>query len=104
MTELEKLKRNFRNSKVWKLFRHQKNVEQNGLCFITLKKLNKRSNLHHLDLNPAHYADLSNPDNFVFLNKSMHDVVHALYRYYAKDPKIIDRLIFVLNKMKEINE
>ena len=41
MNEAQKKKRNFRASKKWKDFRHQKNVEQKGLDIITKKKLLK---------------------------------------------------------------
>lgn len=103
MTDNERKKRNFRASVKWKKFRHFKNVEQKGLCYITHKKLLKRAQLHHMDLNPEHYEDISKPENFVFVNASVHDWLHEIYRYYKTDPTILDRLREVLDKMVEIN-
>ena len=99
----QKMKRDFRASKIWKLFRHQKNVEQDGLCYVTHKKLNKGANLHHIDLDAGHYTDLSDPSHFVFVNKSIHDCIHTLWRYYQKDPEVLDRLKEVLDRMVEVN-
>lgn len=103
MNETQKLKTKFRSSAKWKKFKHFMNVKQKGLCYITRKKLLKGANLHHLDLNEEHYQDLSNPDNFVYVNKSLHDVIHVLYRYYPKDPKVLDRLKEVLDQMVKLN-
>lgn len=100
-TQKEKTK--FRSTAKWKKFRLEMKKRQQGLCFITHKKLLKGANLHHLDLNPEHYEDISKKDNFIFLNKSMHDVVHTLYRYYIKDKEVIYRLKYILDKMVEIN-
>ena len=104
MNETQKAKRNFRASKKWKEFRHKINVKQNGLCYITHKKLYKSANLHHIDLNEEHYEDISNENNFVFLNKSMHDVVHALWRYYKTDKLVLKRLEEVLEMMLLVNK
>lgn len=103
MNESQKKKTKFRSSAKWKKFRHFMNVRQKGLCYISQKKLRKGSVLHHCDLNEKHYEDLSKPENFVFLNKSFHDVIHTLWRYYKDDPNVITRLIEVLDKMKELN-
>ena len=80
------------------------NVKQNGLCYITHKKLYKWANLHHIDLDEKHYEDISNENNFVFLNKSMHDVVHALWRYYKTDKLVLKRLEEVLEMMLLTNK
>lgn len=103
MNEAQKKKASFRNSAKWKKFKHFKNVEQGGVCFITHKKLLKGANLHHLDLDENHYTDLSNPNNFVYLNKSLHDVIHTIWRYYKSDPEVLDRIKEVLDRMVEIN-
>jgi len=102
MTENEKRKRKFRQSKKWKDFRHHLNVKQDGRCYITKSKLRKLSAVHHLDLNPENYADL-NEENFVFVLHSIHDVIHSLYPYYKKDRTVLDRLKEVLDKMVELN-
>lgn len=104
MTEGQKKKRNFRSSKKWKEFRHKKSVEQKGIDPITLKKLYKMANLHHMDLDEKKYEDLSKPENFVYLNKNTHDVIHFLYTYYKNDTGILDRLKYYLDKMVEINK
>lgn len=104
MNDIQKKKRNFRNSKKWKEFRHKKHVEQKGLCYVTKKKLLKMANLHHKDLDEKHYEDISKPENFVFVNKSIHEVIHTLWRYYKDDPTILDRLKEILDDMVEINK
>lgn len=103
MTEAQKKKTKFRKSAKWLKFRHYINVKQRGLCYISHKKLLKGATLHHCDLNEKHYEDLSKPENFVFLNKSLHEVVHTLWRYYKDDPDVITRLVEVLERMKQIN-
>ena len=103
MTEGQKKKTKFRSSAKWKKFRHFMNVKQKGLCYISHKKLLKGANLHHLDLREENYEDLSNPEHFCYLNKSWHDVVHTIWRYYKSDPEVLDRLKEVLDKMLEIN-
>lgn len=104
MNNTQKAKRNFRNSKKWKSFRSQIYKKQNGIDAITHKKLLRYANLHHLDLDEQNYENLSNEENFVFLNKNMHKVVHELWRYYKTDQEILDRLKVVLDKMLEINK
>ena len=100
----QKLKRNFRSSKTWKDFRHLKYVEQGGKCYISQKKLYKTANLHHIDTSTEHYQDLSKPENFVYLNKKMHDTVHILFPLYVADESVLDRLKEVLDRMKELNK
>ena len=104
MNEAQKKKRNFRSSKVWKAFRHQKNVEQNGLDPITKKKLLKRANLHHMNLDESKYEDLSHPEQYVFLNSMTHDFMHWLFRYYVNDPDIIYRIKQFQDEMVRINK
>lgn len=103
MNDNQKLKSKFRNSKTWKQFRHKINVKQNGKDYITGAKLRKYANLHHCDLNVEHYDDISNEEHFVYLNNGCHDAVHYLWTYYKKDETVIDRLVEILNRMKEIN-
>lgn len=103
MNQNQKLKTKFRASKEWKDFRHYMNVKQEGLDFISKTKLRKYANLHHLDLDPEHYQDISNDNNFVYVNNGMHDVIHYLYTYYRKDVSVLDRLKQVLDRMLEIN-
>lgn len=103
MNTSQQKKRKFRASKKWKMFRHKIYVKQNGLCFISNKKLNKYANLHHISLDENKYEDLSNENNFVFLNKSLHETVHTVWKYYKNDPAVLDRLKFVLDLMLKVN-
>lgn len=94
---------NFRATKEWKDFREERR-RLNKVDYLTQKRLTKGFNLHHMDLDYDHYTDLSNPENFLTLNKKSHDCIHFLYNYYAKDPSIIDRLKECLDKMKQLNK
>ena len=76
-------------------------VRQGGRDYITRSKLRKYSALHHCDM--EHYTDLSNEENFYYLNNGCHDTVHYLYTYYKKDPTVLDRLKEVLDRMVFLN-
>lgn len=105
MNDTQKKKRNFRDSKKWKDFRKQKMLEQKGICALSNRKLTGRWNLHHLDLNPAHYEDLSDPTKFVAINKKQHDIIHELYYGFTKYGgwNYINRLLATLSKMLMVN-
>lgn len=102
MNEAQRRKRNFRARKVWKLFKLRKKKECGGKDLITLSKLGKRWELHHEDLREENYEVLN--DNFLPCNNQTHEMIHWLYRYYVKDPEIIDRLKAEMEKMKAINQ
>ena len=102
-SENEKKKRSFRNSKKWKSFRHKCVVECGSKDIVTGKKLCKGFECHHMDLNPEHYENLDNKENFVCINKLTHKMLHWIYPYYKKDPEVINRLVEVLKRMCEIN-
>lgn len=102
MTEAQKKKKRFRNSKKWKEFRHTIHVKFKGKDPITGKKLLKGSECHHLDLNEDNY-DKMNEDNFIPLNKLSHKFIHWSYGYYREDRDFVNRLKFWLDKMLEIN-
>ena len=104
MNDLQKKKRNFRASKKWREFRHLKYVEQNGRCPICNMKLGKTANLHHIDLNPDHYEDLSNTDNFVFLCNSCHDFIHYKYKAYCRGDFNFENLRNLFSKMQLTNQ
>ena len=70
---------------------------------ITNKPLRNRWNLHHLDLREENYTVLKE-ERFRPLNSDTHDYVHFLYRYYKKDPFILDRLRTILDLMVKYNE
>ena len=71
--------------------------------FVTHKKLRSVYSLHHLDLNPDHYTDISDPSHFENLNSDIHSLVHKIYPYYRKDPEVLERLKGLLDRMKELN-
>ena len=98
LNQIEKSK--FRETTVWKDFRKKFAGKPDP---ITLKKLPKRFNLHHMNLCPSEYTSLKT-DEFLALNSTTHDIVHYLYGYYRKDKDIIKRLKKVLDTMVEIND
>ena len=81
----EKKKRNFRNSKKWKEFRHTKYIEQNGECFLSGKKLNKMANLHHLDMSDENYEDLTNYFDRYFWKTSVFDLYETFVNEQRKN-------------------
>ena len=92
------VKAKFRQSKEWKEFRKRMFEKQGGKDTITGKKLCKGYNVHHLDMSAENYDKLTE-ENFVALNKQTHETLHFLFRYYQKDPDILDRLKTVLDIM-----
>jgi hypothetical protein len=99
----QKDKTKFRRSAKWKKFKAYVRKIKKVDC-ITLYPLRKGHNLHHLDLNEAHYEDVSDISHFEPLNRKTHETVHFLYPYYVKDNAIIDRLRDLLERMRIINE
>lgn len=94
------MKKEFRQTKEWKAFREQ--MKERKVDALTLQKLRKGWNLHHLDLNALHYGDLSE-HKFECLNNKSHDLVHFLYNYYKKDREVLTRLECILEKMVLLN-
>lgn len=70
---------------------------------LTLHPLRAGWNLHHLDMKDEDYEDLSDESHFTCLNRQSHETVHFLWRYYQKDRSIINRLVYILEKMSELN-
>ena len=93
-------KSKFRETTKWKNFR---NLFKGAKDPITLRKLPKRFNLHHLCLNPREYSNLRK-DYFAPHNSQMHDVVHYLYGFYRNDKDILKRLKKELDRKIEIND
>lgn len=97
-------KKNFRSSKAWKEFRDKIKKKQINDP-VTLQKLTIHANLHHMDLDEEHYMDLSNEDNFVFVNQKTHECIH--YLFLKSKPKEwrkrLMRLIPILEKMELLN-
>lgn len=93
----------FRRSKKWKTFRDSLKVGQRKDP-VTGSPLTKMANCHHMDLNPKHYDDVSNPEHFIMLNGKTHDTVHFLYSNdYDKMMDKLERLKELLVKMWNIN-
>ena len=93
-TSVKELKNKFRQTKAWKEFRSEMKEYCRNVDYITQSKLLRGANLHHKVLLKSsknvervmqHYTDITDKDNFVFLNKTTHDTVHFLFRYYIKD-------------------
>ena len=92
MNDIQKKKRNFRNSKKWKEFRKKKMLEQKNLDPITETKLSGRFALHHKNLNAENYEDISKEDDFIAILKETHDSIHWMLRYIKKykDLRVLD--------------
>ena len=98
--EAQKMKTKMRASGKWKRKRNfLKKIRK--VDFITSMPLRKGWNLHHLDLREEHYEQIDDDERFECLNKMTHELIHNLYRYWIKDPAVIDRIILVLEKMKK---
>ena len=102
MNEIQKIKRNFRNTKAFKLHKEKKKKECGGIDKITYKKLRKGWSLHHEDLNEEHYKILN--DYFLPCNNLTHKFIHWLWQYYVVDEGIIDRIKTEMERMKAINK
>ena len=96
------IKSKFRASKEWRDFRKRIFDKQNGKDIITGKKLYKGFNCHHLDMSADNYDKLIE-ENFIAVNKTTHETIHALFRYYKNDKDVLDRIKQVLDKMLELN-
>lgn len=103
--ELENKKEKFRKSREWKEFRSKMANLFNHRDYITGKRLVKGFNVHHLktELTEESYCDISNESEFMPLNSWCHKMLHYIFPHYVKDPTVIDRLVEVLDKMKELS-
>ena len=99
---MQQKKTAFRNTSAWQRYRKFRK-RHDKVDYITQKALGTKWSLHHMDLDPDNYSDLSKMENFVSLNNSTHDIVHLLYPLYLEDPEVIDRLEDVFQRMKRIN-
>lgn len=74
------MKAAFRSSKEWITHRILMIKAANNRCqFCQLYKA-KGLHVHHKDLNPANYTDLSDESHFAVLCTTCHDMVHFLER------------------------
>ena len=102
MNDIQRMKRNFRNTKAFKEYKNKKAIECGNVDKITQKPLRKNFSFHHEDLREENYTVLN--DNFLCCNNLTHKMIHWLWTYYKTDPQIIDRLRAEMEKMAEINK
>ena len=100
----QKAKQKFRSTKKWKDFKSELRKKQK-VDPVTGAKLTRMANCHHKDLDESHYEDLSNEDNFVFLNKMTHDVVHFFFsrKFPTRWRERIKNISKILEEMEELN-
>lgn len=98
------IKKKVRQSKEWKQLRIDIQEEYDNTDPVTLKPLRKGFAVHHLDESVENYGNLEDHSKFRPLNKTTHEILHALYTYYRKDPKVLDRLKELLDLMVQYNE
>lgn len=96
------LKSKLRQTKEWRQFRIDIEDYYDGIDYLTHKKLLKGWNNHHMDMRVENYCNLV-VDRFRPFNKSSHDLIHVLYRYYIKEPEILERLKEILDDMIRMN-
>lgn len=96
-------KRKFRATKKWKEFRDYMRNKQK-VDPITGQKLTRCANLHHLNMHEEFYEDISNEENFVFLNQATHDTIHFFFLKSKPTEwrKRLLRLIPYLKKMEKL--
>lgn len=95
-----KERQQFRKSDDWKKFKAKCRLHT-SVDFITKETLQRGWNLHHLDLNTHRYDHIEDMKRFMPLNKTTHETIHILYKWYKKDPRVLDRIRQVLEKMSE---
>lgn len=98
------IKKKVRSSKEWKQLRIDIQEEYDNTDPVTLKPLRKGFAVHHLDESVENYGNLDDHSKFRPLNKTTHEILHAIYTYYRKDPKVLDRLKELLDLMVQYNE
>ena len=102
MNDIQRMKRNFRNTKAFKEYKKKKAIECGKVDKITQKPLRKNFSFHHEDLREENYTVLN--DNFLCCNNLTHKMIHWLWTYYKTDPQIVERLRAEMEKMAEINK
>lgn len=98
----QKSKTKFRKSAKWLKFRAFKKKDQGGKDAITGGPLRAGFQVHHMNQDEENYEDLSNPENFLALNRYTHKLLHYFLTYYKKDKNILERLRSVLDRMIEL--
>ena len=103
MTESQKMKRNFRATKKWKLLKRRLKQERKK-DEITLSDLRKTWQLHHKDLREENYKNIDDDKKFSCLNSKTHEVIHWLYKYWVKDKSVLERIEKLLKEMEKYSE
>lgn len=76
----QKDKAKFRKSVEWGDLREQFLMNHNSSCQCCGRKMpSSKLQLHHKDLDPNHYTDISDTSNFKILCNNCHQTVHSLY-------------------------
>ena len=102
--ETQAFRRKVRASKLWAELRSLKRNEQQNIDPISLGKLSRSANLHHLSTFSVDFYDDLNPERFKLLNQKTHDTVHFLFDivlregnfdvFYRLQNIIVDMLAF----------
>lgn len=102
--EAQTFRRKVRASKHWAELRSLKRNEQQNIDPISLGRLSKSANLHHLSTFSVDFYDDLNPERFKLLNQKTHDAVHFLFDivlregnfdvFYRLQSVIVDMLAF----------
>ena len=102
--ETQAFRRKVRASKYWAELRSLKRNEQQNIDPISLGKLSRSANLHHLSTYSVDFYDDLNPERFKLLNQKTHDTVHFLFDivlregnfdvFYRLQSVIVDMLAF----------
>lgn len=100
MTKEQKHKSKFRQTSKWKNWRKYLKGKRK-VDAVTGKPLLKGWNLHHCDMNDAHYENLVE-DNFECLNKASHEMIHWLFRY-KNWRELLTNIYRILEKMEKLN-
>lgn len=103
ISKSQNIKSNVRKTKEWRQLRIDLAEKWNNCDALTQKRLRIGWNCHHMDMRVDNYGDLR-IERFLPLNRSSHDLVHVLYRYYVKDPAILKRLKDILDEMVKMND
>lgn len=98
-----KYKSKVRSRVSWKKLKEEYRKLQKNKCAVTDARLTKTAQLHHLDLDIAHYEDFAS-GNFVLLSVTAHDFVHWLWGKGNNNWRLrLQRISEILEKMEKIN-
>ena len=99
----QRSKSKFRRSGKWLKFRAYKKKEQGNKDALTQAPLHSGFQVHHMNQHEEDYEDLSDPENFVALNRYSHKLLHYFFTYYKKDRSVLQRLEALMERMLRFN-